>query len=291
MKIVRDMGWREIGASAALHGSLLGLALTLASAAGPGPRFPGAPGESGGLSGGGGPQVFPVALLAGKGGGATGTSLADDVLRPGEAPEVSASASQATTLESVPPAERATDHVPLPAPETSVPESRPDAGRAAVAPMAATQSFPQPVEAASGEEFGAVADVAAARTGESAANRPGDGGPAAGANGAISGAGVSSGTGSAPGPGGSDVVPPSPLHISIPALPRGVDAGQARGPRVRLLIYVTELGEVSEVKLLSGTGIADLDASAIKAAWRMRYVPGSKAGRPTAMWSEAEVHF
>jgi TonB family protein len=92
-------------------------------------------------------------------------------------------------------------------------------------------------------------------------------------------------------PGISDEIPPTPLHLALPALPHGLAVDAGRGGIARLLIYIDEKGEVRDVKLLSSTGIEALDRSAVDAARRMRYRPGSRRGAPAAMWTEAEVLF
>ena len=89
----------------------------------------------------------------------------------------------------------------------------------------------------------------------------------------------------------SDVIPPNPIHFSVPTIPRGVDPARARGARVKLLILVDKTGEVAEVNLLSSSGLALLDKSAEETALRLRYAPGLRAGVPTGMWTQAEISF
>jgi TonB family protein len=68
-----------------------------------------------------------------------------------------------------------------------------------------------------------------------------------------------------------------------------MDAGKAHGATVRVLLYVTETGEVRDVKLVAGSGFDVLDESALEAARRIRYSPGSEGGVPAAMWTQAEI--
>jgi hypothetical protein len=258
VKITADTGWREVAVSAALHGSALLLATVLASGAGPGPRLPGSPGEQGGPSGAGGPRVFPVALLAAVGGSRTDVSSTENAAPSVAAAEASLT-SPASALEAVPTAGRET-------PPAVASETVPVEGAEIVEESEKSRLF---VTGAPGSS------VASAREGEQAA---------AGLTGSVAGlatdpgVGGFSGGGGAPGPGGSDIVPPTPLHIAVPAIPQGLDAARVKGARTRLLIYVNEEGEVSEVNLLS-------------AARRMRYSPGSQAGSPAAMWTQAEISF
>lgn len=247
MRTRRDTGWRELGASAALHGSLLGLVLAFASATGPGPRLPGAPG-SGEDPSGAAMNVFPVALLGGE---ASGESFVAGDRAPAPAQPVDQlRAAEASQIES---------GAPSGALEARAATSGRTTGPGAVGPE--------------GEESGSEPGEAA----------PGGAGGASGSSGG--------GAGGAPGPGGSDVLPPSPLHIAVPALPRGLDPRRVRGAHVRLLLYVSESGDVSDVKVLSSSGIEKLDTAAESAVRRLRYAPGSRAGSPVAMWTEAEISF
>lgn len=285
----RDAGWRDLGASAALHGSLLGLALAFASATGPGPRLPGAPGAGEGPSGA--PQgVFPVALLGGEA-GATARAVLETR---GSAGDRRSSGDR----ESVVAGERA------PAPPEPANELR--AAEASHELLPESDARPEPkrpsessIAPATGDEPGGALEARAATSGrtagqdavgpegETSASGP-EAGPG-GAGGATRAAG--GGVGGAPGPGGSDLLPPSPLHIAVPALAGGLDPRRVRGAHVRLLVYVTESGDVSDVKVLSSSGIDKLDMAAESAARRLRYAPGSRAGSPVAMWTEAEIAF
>ena len=58
-----------------------------------------------------------------------------------------------------------------------------------------------------------------------------------------------------------------------------------------MLLLVTETGEVRDVKLMAGSGLEVLDESALEAARRMRFSPGSESGVPTEMWTQAEISF
>lgn len=122
-------------------------------------------------------------------------------------------------------------------------------------------------------------------------------GPAAPPSGDGSGGGDGGGEGSASGHGtglahsAPPDAPPVPLHVAVPALPRELDASAAHGSRVRLLIAVSESGEVEGVNLLQSSGLPALDGSAVEAARKLRYLPATRDGIPVAAVTEAEIAF
>jgi TonB family protein len=113
----------------------------------------------------------------------------------------------------------------------------------------------------------------------------GTGGQGGGAGGG-SGGGIGPGIG--PGMGGGGM-PPQPLHLVVPQLPRGVDAEAARGKTVALLVQVRPDGTVSDVRVDRSSGIPALDRAALVAALRMRY--RSAPSDTLSQWARTELRF
>jgi TonB family protein len=288
MKSASDLGWREIGVSVGLHGSALAVIVALAAAVGSGSAIPGASGEREGLLGVRGLRVFPVALLAGTPEeAAAGARQADPVL-----PADAAATKTSTTATPATAAAVSGEVTALKPPS----ESSPAPSDESTEPLAGTEAAATepPVEPSQGDrEAGGApgSEVIAAREGGRQADADGRDAEGPSGGGLVSGSGGTSGGGGVTGTGGSDRIAPSPLHIAVPPLPRGVDGRKARGATVRMLLYVSETGDVREVKLLTGSGILSLDEAALGAARSMRYSPGYAAGAPAAMWTEAEISF
>jgi protein TonB len=99
---------------------------------------------------------------------------------------------------------------------------------------------------------------------------------------------------------GGGVAPPAPAVIepridsrrglSEPYYPPDVIRGGGEGTVV-LSIYILADGRVGDVKLISSSGIAKLDQSAMREAKKWRFVPGTSDGKPMAMWKQLPVTF
>jgi protein TonB len=99
---------------------------------------------------------------------------------------------------------------------------------------------------------------------------------------------------------GGSVAPPAPVVVepridarrglSEPYYPVDVIRNGGEGTVV-LSIYILADGRVGEVKLLSSSGIAKLDDSAMREAKKWRFVPGTSDGKPMAMWKQVPVTF
>lgn len=99
---------------------------------------------------------------------------------------------------------------------------------------------------------------------------------------------------------GGGVAPPAPVVVepridsrrglSEPYYPPDVIRGGGEGTVV-LSIYILADGRVGEVRLISSSGIAKLDQSAMREAKKWRFVPGTSDGKPMAMWKQLPVTF
>ncbi|WP_161810993.1 energy transducer TonB [Steroidobacter agaridevorans] len=99
---------------------------------------------------------------------------------------------------------------------------------------------------------------------------------------------------------GGDVAPPAPMVVepridarrglSEPYYPPDVIRGGGEGTVV-LSIYILADGRVGDVRLISSSGIAKLDQSAMREAKKWRFVPGTSDGKPMAMWKQLPVTF
>ena len=209
MKVTRDMGWREVWLSAGVHGLVLAVVIVLAVVSGPASRLPGAAGERSGLLGVQGLRVFPVALMAGTPAAAAAAAVVED----GPSPATSAD-------------------VPSPEPPSPVSGPSADPARQEIVPTEAREvaESRSTAEPSSTEES---PDESPARRagdmdgqGAGATNGQSDGatitGDAAGTVGTRGAGGLLSG-------GGADRIQPTPLHVAVPPLPRGMDARRARG--------------------------------------------------------------
>lgn len=97
-----------------------------------------------------------------------------------------------------------------------------------------------------------------------------------------------------------DVVPPAPTIVepridarrglSEPYYPVDMIRSGAEGTVV-LSIYILADGRVGDVKLISSSGFAKLDQSALREAKKWRFVPGTSDGQPMAMWKQVPVTF
>jgi len=102
------------------------------------------------------------------------------------------------------------------------------------------------------------------------------------------------------GDGGGDVLPPAPVLVepridarrglSEPYYPVDMIRSGAEGTVV-LSIYILADGRVGEVKLISSSGFAKLDQSALREAKKWRFIPGTSDGKPMAMWKQVPVTF
>jgi TonB family protein len=270
MKVTRDIGWLEVGLSAGVHGLVLALVVVLAVATGSASRLPGAAGERGELLGVKGLRVFPVALMAGTP-DAAAAAVAEDAPLP------------ATSADVLPPE-----------PPSSGPEPSSDPTRQEIVPTEVREVAESrwTTEPSSGEESADESTARPASEIDGQAGGSSDGqsdgttitGDAAGTGGTTGAGGLVSG-------GGADRIQPTPIHVAVPPLPRGMGAQRAHGATVRMLLLVTKTGEVRDVKLVAGSGLDALDESAVEAARRMRFSPGSESGVPAEMWTQAEISF
>jgi TonB family protein len=128
-----------------------------------------------------------------------------------------------------------------------------------------------------------VVGGAADSTGLAAAG--GDGGN--NGEGGLGGEGGGTGFGIGPG-GGGGAGSPRPLHLVVPRIPRGVSTSRARGESVVLLLAVLPDGSVGDTRIERASRIPALNAAAIDAARRMRYVP---ARTDDLRWARAEMRF
>ena len=100
--------------------------------------------------------------------------------------------------------------------------------------------------------------------------------------------------------GAGDVIEPAPAIVepridprrglSQPLYPPQMIRAGAEGT-VLLSIYILADGRVGEVKLERSSGHTKLDESAMREAKRWRFVPGTSAGQPMAMWKQVPVTF
>jgi protein TonB len=104
--------------------------------------------------------------------------------------------------------------------------------------------------------------------------------------------GVAEGEGrSEPSGGGGSLLPPRPVHLVVPQIPRGVDRKRAHGETVHLLVQVLADGSVGEVVVEKGSRIALLNEAALAAARRTRYVPAVRDGAGVTQWARQEIRF
>jgi len=76
----------------------------------------------------------------------------------------------------------------------------------------------------------------------------------------------------------------------LPAYPPHAAACKETG-EVKLQFTIGPDGTVSDVQIVSSSGYADLDASAVLTAQRWRYVPATKAGAPVAVEIATSLDF
>lgn len=84
--------------------------------------------------------------------------------------------------------------------------------------------------------------------------------------------------------------PPKPLACIRPEYPARARRRGEQG-RVVLEVAVGADGSVDDVRVASSCGFADLDAAAVNAAARARFVPGADGGRPVAMTVRLPIEF
>ena len=84
--------------------------------------------------------------------------------------------------------------------------------------------------------------------------------------------------------------PPKPLASIRPEYPARARRRGEQG-RVVLEVAVGADGSVVDVCVASSCGFADLDAAAVSAATRARFVPGTDGGRPVAMTVRLPMEF
>jgi protein TonB len=99
---------------------------------------------------------------------------------------------------------------------------------------------------------------------------------------------------------GDVVAPPQPVIVepridarrglSEPHYPAQVIREGGQGT-VLLSLYILADGRVGEVVLAGSSGHAKLDESAMREAKKWRFVPGTRDGKPVAMWKQVPVTF
>jgi protein TonB len=77
---------------------------------------------------------------------------------------------------------------------------------------------------------------------------------------------------------------------SLPAYPPHAAACKETG-EAKLQLTIGPDGNVSDVDVVSSSGFADLDASALTSARAWHYVPATKGGQPTAVQIATSVAF
>ncbi len=84
-------------------------------------------------------------------------------------------------------------------------------------------------------------------------------------------------------------IKPKPLYIPWPKVPAGIK--NVPEGRVKLKVLVNEKGEVLDVKLIEKLPLKKLNDIAVQAAYRVKFSPGLKNGRPATMWVELSIGF
>lgn len=150
----------------------------------------------------------------------------------------------------------------------------------------ASAATPDSSRAGLSSRGGGTGDQSGAGTGEGSDGTgegfgTGDGGTGSGA-GARTGAGV--GTGAA----NSGTVPPRPIEITWPDTRK---LSHCVGLRIDVRIRVDQLGRVERVEPAS-TGLPDdCVRAALETAKRIKFTPGTVAGKPATLWSLVTIDF
>jgi hypothetical protein len=84
------------------------------------------------------------------------------------------------------------------------------------------------------------------------------------------------------------VIPPRPVEITWPETR---NLGHCLGRHVDVRIQVSESGEILVAEPVGGEIPDDCAEAALKAARRIVFTPGTRDGRPTAMWTEIRIDF
>jgi protein TonB len=77
--------------------------------------------------------------------------------------------------------------------------------------------------------------------------------------------------------------------MTLPDYPEGAK-GRSRVPVV-LRVHVTADGQVDDVQVAEASGCGSCEQAAIASAWKLRFAPGTRAGRPVPMWVRYPVTF
>ena len=93
------------------------------------------------------------------------------------------------------------------------------------------------------------------------------------------------------GGGGGAIASPRPLHLVVPAVPRGIDRRRAHGESVHVLFEVLPDGTVGEVRVEKGSRIEQLNVATVAALKQARYVPATRDGVAITAWTRQEIRF
>lgn len=156
-------------------------------------------------------------------------------------------------------------------------------------PLAAVTAGPTP---AAGEESGPGSGSGSAQaSGQGSGQGPGDGsgigdGAGTGTGGGSGGVGArTGGTGSGTGGG---TVPPRPIEITWPDTRK---LSHCVGLRIDVRIRVDAQGRVERVEPVSAGQPDDCVKAALETARRIKFAPGTVAGKPTTLWSLVTIDF
>jgi TonB family protein len=100
--------------------------------------------------------------------------------------------------------------------------------------------------------------------------------------------GAQQGAGGGGGEGGV-VVPPVIVAMAWPKYPR--ETRRLPNEPIVLAVHVTERGDVDGVRVENQSGCAPCERAAVESAWRLRCLPGTRDGKPIAMWITFPVTF
>jgi outer membrane biosynthesis protein TonB len=157
---------------------------------------------------------------------------------------------------------------------------------------------PDPITTSNAETSSTPDSIATAGGGSTSGSGEGPGqGTGSGSAGTGEGLGTGDGgapggtgarTGGASGPATSGTVPPRPVEITWPDTRR---LAHCVGLRIDVRIRVDELGRVERVEPAS-TGLPeDCVRAALDTAKRIKFTPGTVAGKPAALWSLVTIDF
>jgi len=115
----------------------------------------------------------------------------------------------------------------------------------------------------------------------------GDGGDGGGEG--EGGTGIGGDGGGEGGGGIGQISPPVIVAVTWPEYPR--EAAKLPKVPIVLAVHVTKTGTVDSVRVETDSGCPPCERAAVASAWRLRCTPGTRNGRPIAMWMRFPVTF